>query len=195
MTITIDAGVQRLHQLVWQPGEWMHAEWWQALTMDAWHQSYRDYPECRAAINLAIIQQRAFPCAPLPSTLNDRQQQLLGLESRLPRLCTALGLLALGCPDYLLNGSWRRRLVPILGEHGCDQLLAIGKFHVSALPLLAADQINEQALARGLGWWRSDATHCPVWQALTLCLPPGPAESADNLGSAIPWLLRIGRFL
>ncbi|MDL4454945.1 type III secretion system domain-containing protein [Klebsiella michiganensis] len=195
MTLAIDAGVQRLHQLAWQPGAWMHPAWWQHLTLDAWQQSYRDYPACRATIDAVIIQQRAFPSTPLPAELSNDQRQLLNLEPRLPRLCTALGLLALGCPDYLLTGSYRRCLLPILGEQGCDRLLALGKFHVSSPPLLTAEQISEQALERGLRWWRADVSRCPVRQTLTWCLPPGPVESADSFGAAIPWLLRIGRFL
>ncbi|MDM5065365.1 hypothetical protein OB934_21580 [Aeromonas salmonicida] len=195
MTLAIEAGIQRLHQLAWQPGAWMHPAWWPHMTLAMWQPYYQAHPASRAAIDRVIIQRRGFPCAPLPAALSDEQRQLMQLEPRLIPLCTALGLLALGCPDYLLTGRWRRCLAPVLGEQGCDRLLALATFSGGAAADVAPEQIAERALARGLRWWRADTSPCPVRQVLTASLPPGPAESAVGYGPAVPWLLRIGRFL
>ncbi|AUH50662.1 hypothetical protein CXB49_07530 [Chromobacterium sp. ATCC 53434] len=191
----IPADLQRLHQLAWRAGAWMDDGWWHELGLSPWRQSYLQHPACRPALDRLIAQRRGFPQTPLPATLTAQQQAMLALEPRLPRLLAALGLLAMACPDYLLLGRYRRPLAASLGERACDQLLALGVFAAPRPPDLAPEQVAAAALDLGTRWWRSGNAACPARTALSILQPPGPAEAMSAMGDAIPWLMRIGRFL
>jgi len=195
MNAVITAPLQRLHQLSWQAGEWMDEGWWQALSLTPWQHCYQRYPASRGRLNHLIARRCRETLSPLPASLSAQQLQLLSLEEQLPRLCTALGLLAIACPDYLLLGEYRRQLSLSLGERGCDQLLVLGSFTTPPLGMLTAEQLPAAAQARGIGWLRSAAQQCPVIAALQMVLPPAEVASEPQLGSPVPWLLRIGRFL
>jgi len=195
MSAVISAPLQRLHQLSWQPGEWMDEGWWQTLSLAPWQQCYQRYPASRGRLNHLIARRCRETLGPLPASLSAPQEQLMSLESKLPRLCTALGLMAIGCPDYLLLGEYRRQLAFSLGERGCDQLMVLGSFTSPPLAMLTAEALPAMAQARGIGWLCSAAPQCPVIEALRMVLPPTEATTETTLGSPIPWLLRIGRFL
>lgn len=195
MCVTISASLQRLHQLAWQPGQWMDSDWWQTLSLQPWQESYQRHPVLRPALDALIVSRRGFPLQALPASLTPFQEQLLALESRLPRLCMALGLLALSCPDYLLMGDYRRQLSSVLGTHGCDLLLALGGFPDQQSPTLVPEELAASALARGVAWLRHSAGDCVACQTLVITLPPEPELAVPELGPAFPWLLRIGRFL
>ncbi|OHX19163.1 type III secretion system domain-containing protein [Chromobacterium sphagni] len=195
MKPAISAELQRLHQLAWRAGTWMDQGWWHELDLSPWQQSYQHHPVCRPALDRLIAKRRNFPKTPMPASLTPRQQAMLALEPRLPRLLTALGLLAMECPDYLLLGSYRRPLAACLGERGCDQLLALSTFSSPRQPDLAPEQVAAAALDLGTRWWRSADPNCPVQASLSILLPPGPAEPMPVIGDAMQWLMRIGRFL
>ena len=195
MTATLCASLQRLHQLTWQAGEWMDEGWWSALSLQPWQLSYQQYPATRPALNRLIAGRLGIAQAPLPGQLTAQQQQLMALEPRLQHLCTALGLLAIACPDYLLLGRYRRQLGLQLGNRACDQLLALGVFDSTQPAILPAEQLLAGASERGIAWLRASAENCLVCRALQIILPPGSPAAVPALGSAVPWLLRIGRFL
>jgi Type III secretion system subunit len=191
----ISSSLQRLHQLAWQAGEWMHQGWWQVLSLTNWQNSYRRHSACRPLLNQLISQRRGFPLHPLPSELTSQQQQLLALEPRLLHLCTALGLLAMACPDYLLLRKYRCRLSVHLGEHGCDQLLTLGTFISPEPATLDPESLSEAAQELGVRWLQNGADACPVVAAMQIVLPPIDGTVLPRLESPVPWLLRIGRFL
>lgn len=195
MTMTISSSLQRLHQLAWQAGEWMHQGWWHALSLTHWQHSYHRHSACRSLLNQLIAQRRRFPLNPLPLELTSQQQQLLALEPRLLHLCTALGLLAMACPDYLLLGKYRRQLSVSLGEYGCDQLLTLGTFLSPESATLAPEALSEAAQKLGIRWLQNEADACPVVAAMQIVLPPVDRAVLPVLESPVPLLLRIGRFL
>lgn len=195
MSTPLIAPVQRLHQLAWQAGHWMDDGWWPALELTQWQNSYRDHPTCRPAINWIIAERRQFPLAALPTVLTAQQTTLMTLEPKLPSLLTALGLLAIGCPDYLRLGRYRRQLAAHLGERSCNQLLALSPHTLPSPPSLQPEQLASGAYDAGLRWWRHHAADCPVHHALSILQAPGPSQPVPALGAVIPWLLRIARFL
>lgn len=195
MHSAIPNGIRRMHQLAWQPGAWMHAGWWTALELAPWQDSYRRYPACRSGIDRLIVARRGFPRAALPGALAPQQAALLALEPRLPQLITALGLLTLNCPDYLLMGPYRRALKSCLGERGGDQLLALHHDWRAGPAALTPDALAAAAFDAGSGWWRRDAGSCMAHAALAILLPPTGKLPGAVPGPAADWLIKIGRFL
>ncbi|KQN46471.1 hypothetical protein ASE93_14475 [Serratia sp. Leaf50] len=195
MSNTLSEPLKRLHQLAWQGGKWMDDGWWTSLSLAAWQNSYQQHPRIRPLLDRLIAARRRFPLSQLPAALTLEQQKLLQLTDRLPRLCTALGLLAISCPDYLMMGSYRRVLSETLGARGCDQLLALGAFTSPQPASLSPEDLVDHAQETGSAWLRTAADHCEVCNALQFLLTPGSCETVPTLGSPVPWLLRIGRFI
>lgn len=117
----------QLLQLIWQPGRFMDPGWWQAMDMSAWQYVYRQQPAARAHIDRRLIEQRRSPTTPdgLGSVLPLREAACttLRLVPNLRRVALAYGLRAMGCPDYLWLGHYRRALSPWLDAWQCDRLL------------------------------------------------------------------------
>lgn len=196
MNTIIGAEQQRLHDLFWRPGQWMHPSWWEQLELSQWQLVYQQSVACRPLIDQIIIQRKGLPMSPIPRDLDAYQCQFLALETQLMKLFIAMGLLVLASPDYLLFGHYRRHLVEIFGERGCEQLLAIGVFQNSSSQCLySEDDFIMKAQEIGLSWWYSEKNNCIVYQALGTLFPIQPAKEVPHLGSIIPWLLRVGRFL
>lgn len=192
--------VQRLHELAWRPGASMHVAWWDHLGLSAWKTDYDRHPGCRRALDALIVQRRGFPAEPLPAALSDEQKRMLALEPRLPMLVVALGVVAARAPELLLLGSYRRQLLPVLGNDGCDQLAALlpegGRAPAMESPSAIVDWL------RGLGshWLEQTLPGSVIWQALSACLPPVPAARATGPvvatpGLALPMLFRLDRLL
>ena len=190
--------VQRLHELAWQPGRWMHEAWWHYLGLASWKNSYQHYKSCQPAIDQLIIYKRQFPQQPLPGDLDDNASILITLEPKLPRLIIALGLIALACQDYLLLGRYRRLLATSpLGAQGCDQLLALFPSWNSDPALLEEEQLLEETTRRGIQWLMRDMDY-NVIQALMITFPPimitnQEIPNPDN--SVFPILTKLARFL
>lgn len=188
--------VQRLHQLGWQPGRWMHADWWERLDLAQWRQDYLCHPSCRMAIDREIVARRRFPSGPLPGELDAEQCALMALEPRFGQLSVALGLVSFDCPDYLLLGSFRRVLARDLGPGACDQLLALYICNGGAPATLEAGSLLSAAAAAGSRWWQRDQGECPVRSALCIILPAGTAQGPELFpGTAADWILKMERFL
>lgn len=188
-------GIQRLHQLAWQPGAWMHDSWWCKLDLACWQDIYHRYPTCRSSIDQLIIKRRGFPAGALPSELEPQQQMLLELEPRWIPLIIALGVIALGCPDHLLLKPYRQALAAQLGEHACDQLLPLQPNWRGAEGIESSAPLVAAALDAGARWWARDMHHCIVGQLLTTRLPPASAPAHPVPGNAAQWLRKIARFL
>lgn len=196
MPSVISSHIQRLHHLAWQPGSWMQDDWWVKYDLDKWQESYRRYPACRASINQLIIKRRGFPTTALPGMLNPQQAALMMLEPRLLTLITALGLVALNCPDYLIMRSYRETLDTYLGNKACDQLLSLGTTWQTGPDDVTSETIVARALSEGMRWWQRDAHLCCVSMALSTLLPPIPVTPPFTAaGKASSWLIKISRFL
>lgn len=187
--------IQRLHELAWQPGKWMDAAWWPYLGLSNWQDSYQRYPSCRPILDKLIIKQRQFPAGPLPGEVDDKSSALITWEPKLPRLVISLGLIALGCQDYLRFGRYRRVLTPILGTQGCDQLLALYSNWRDEPAQIDEDSLVTEATRFGLHWL-SENTDNIIHQALVIKLPPCDPVTLPTPGeAAFPILTKLARFL
>lgn len=191
----ISNSIQRLHQLAWQPGTWMHDDWWKKLDLSTWQESYRRYPACRASIDQLITKRRAFPRTALPGTLNAQQEAILKLEPRFTRLITALGIVALNCPDFLIMRPYREALARHLGNNACDQLLVLHSTWQTSSNGVSADALAATAFIEGVRWWQRDTHTCPVCTAFGALLPPQEQAPLSDQGNASSWLVKIGRFI
>ena len=192
---SLAAGVDRIHRLAWQPGASMHAHWWRKLALEKWEDVYRCNPSCRHAIDVVIVGRRRFPVAPLPTTLPQREAHLLDLAPDWARFITALGVVALDCPDHLLSSVHRQALVQSLSVQDCEQLLAIHSgWSTNAAPV-PANRLAQAALETGARWWARDAGTNTTYQLLSTLLPPvEPADDAPA-ANAMDWMTRLARFL
>lgn len=193
--VAVDQTVQRLHQWGWQPGHWMHEDWWPHLGLVPWRSVYRSRAACRPSIDRLILQHRGIAWTSLPARLDARQRAMFALEPRLPRLIVALGVVALNCPDHLLLKDSRLALEPYLDERRCDQLLALRRDWSGTEQALPAEALSQAALHAGTRWWLRDVEPDPLSYLLTLRLPPvadAPLSVRDN---AVQWLTKVGRFL
>ncbi|RQR48090.1 type III secretion system subunit [Burkholderia sp. Bp9126] len=179
----------------------MHDDWWAHLGLEAWRDNYRRYPTCRSAIDRLIVMRRGYPVTTLPGALDDRQHQLLAVESRIGTLIIALGAIALDCADYLLMKAYRDQLASHLGGQGCAQLLALHAGWRSTARVSEPSCILDAATSAGIRWWQRDAGSCIVSTLLgsrlpPFCAPPAPDELPAPTGkSAADTLLKIARFL
>ncbi|HWX12127.1 MAG TPA: type III secretion system domain-containing protein [Trinickia sp.] len=191
----IDPALQRLHQLAWRPGAWMHETWWVRLDLEPWRRSYLNRPACRASLDRLIVARRSFPSRPLPGSLEADERLLVELEPRFPSLVTALGVIALACVDHLMLKPHREALAPHLGISACDQLLALHDGWDLHAIRLSPDVLAEAALSAGAHWWRRDANRSIAGRLLATLLPPDVEASAAPYGSAVEWIVKLARFL
>jgi hypothetical protein len=168
----IDPVVLRLHELAWRPGAHMQQDWWAHLSIAPWKTDYQLHPGLRRALDALIVQRRGFPLGPLPASLSPDQVRLMGLERRLPTLLPAIGLFAVGSPELLLLGRYRRQLARMLGEHACDQLAALIPSTRGAMIPIEPEALPELAYAYGRQWLDSALQTCVGWQAISVCVAP-----------------------
>lgn len=199
MSADIANCVQRLHQLAWQPGAWLDGSWWRHLHLAEWKTLYDRHPSCRSPIDAVLVARRGFPREPIPAVLSTRQSALLALEPRLYELTTALGLIALDCPEYLLLRDSRQALSTHLGERACDQLFILHTGWHARPSLRETAELGSVALRAGAHWLSREAGDCAVSQGLLGLLPhSGDAKfhrPASTAASAQEWLVKLGRFL
>ncbi|MGF6401563.1 hypothetical protein ABH905_005229 [Pseudomonas frederiksbergensis] len=191
----IDQTVRHLHQWGWQPGIWMHVDWWPRLGLTAWHIAYLHLPACRSSIDRLILQRHGVTWTSLPDSLDTEQHAVFALEPRFPQLIIALGIVALNCPDHLLLRDRRLALQPHLDGRSCDQLLALHQGWSRTEQALPAEALSAAALHTGTRWWLRDTERLPLNDLLALRLPPvidAPLQVQEN---AIQWLTKVGRFL
>ncbi|MDM8359423.1 type III secretion system domain-containing protein [Pandoraea communis] len=144
-----DGTVAHLARLIWQPGLHMDDGWWRKFDMMSWRETYRQHAACRAHVDRLLIARRGWPgmaahdCAPPES---DGAHAVLRLMPSLRRVSLAYGLRALGCPDYLLLGTYRRALSSWLDAWQCDRLL-LTRREWPARSVFSPGEIVEAALA------------------------------------------------
>lgn len=193
--VAIEQAVQHLHQWGWQPGNWMHEDWWLHLELASWRTVYRSQPACRLSIDRLILQHRGITWVSLPASLDTKQQAMFALEPRLPQLIIALGVVALNCPDHLLLKDSRLALRPYLDEQRCNQLLALHRDWSCTELALPAESLCQAALHTGTRWWLRDVEQTPLSDLFTLRLPPVAEALLSVQENAVQWLTKVGRFL
>lgn len=188
--IAIPEVTTQLARLIWQPGCYMHARWWQVLEMSAWQPVYRQRPATRASIDRQLIARRGWPdtasalgAALIPS---DAACAVLHLVPNFRRVALAHGVRAMGCPDYLLVGHYRRALAPWLDAWQCDRLL-LTRRDWPAPPVLPPEQLVDAALAMtGACLDEMPVSASPdiaaAHRAMRVLLPPG--DSSTRSGKA-----------
>lgn len=195
----MSGAVKRLHQLAWQPGAWLESSWWAHLSLAEWESIYDDHASCRRAIDATLVARRGFPKQPLPGTLSVRQNALMALEPRLSELATALGLIALDCPEYLLLRDYREALSIHLGDRACEQLFILHPGWKARPTIEDHSRLGEVALQTGTQWLSREAGNCAVSHGLLGLLPHSGNAVQDSLlnqaASAPEWLIKLGRFL
>lgn len=174
----ISPGVRNLHEVVWCPGRWMHSYWWTALDLAKFESIYQQYPSCRFKLDKIINVRRQLQITTLPAQLQDNNEYIFSRLFKTSAFISALGLVYLGARDALCVGPMRRALATVLGEHGCDQLLAMNlKWPEKSSLALAIENLS---LVAQIGWqWlkkdapRDDNTSL-LTQTLDICFAPLP---------------------
>ncbi|VVE48442.1 type III secretion system domain-containing protein [Pandoraea anhela] len=185
----------RLACLIWQPGLHMDDGWWDVLGLSAWKAAYRRHPACRLHVDRLLIERRGWPsvartrgCVPAES---DVANTILNLLPNLRRVALAYGLRWLGCPDYLLLGTYRRALSRWLDAWQCDRLLLMRRDWPSS-PEFPSESIASAALAvtgacldaASLASPISDSDAVTAHMAARILLPP--PDNAPTLPSDLP---------
>ncbi|MGF1740031.1 hypothetical protein L4C34_02910 [Vibrio profundum] len=198
----LDLATSRWYQLAYTPGKWMSSSWWEALELSQWRGFYSQSLQCQQALDELICTKRGFPNDNLFRPSTNWQKTLLEDIERLPKLLTALGLIRLARPDYLMLRRFKTALQVYLTIEELEQLLTIfpeEQFIDSRLKV-QAEPISEQylpQLALYLGWsgiCQSDL----IWQAVAILFPAHfVAEGAndDAFGLLQRWYVRLRRLL
>ncbi|AKK24929.1 type III secretion system domain-containing protein [Pandoraea oxalativorans] len=136
--------VQGLYALWHRPGADMDPGWWDSVELAAWRRPYATQALLRPLLD-TLIATRLRHAGPVPP-VSETAAVLLGNAARARTLCLALGLWALGSPDYLLLKPYREALSDALDAGTQRQLQALlptggGRATVApqALPGVAAD--------------------------------------------------------
>ncbi|VVE76820.1 hypothetical protein PSP31121_00911 [Pandoraea sputorum] len=104
----------------------MDAGWWNTFGMSEWRTPYLRYVACRPPVDRLLVERRGWPVAVRTDCTLARSEAALGMLHLMPnlrRVALAHGLRVLGCPDYLMLGTFRRALSPWLDAWQCDRLL------------------------------------------------------------------------
>jgi hypothetical protein len=157
----------------------MHEAWWIHLELEPWRAIYRSRPACRPAIDKVIVARRSLPGQPLPGSLDANERRLVEIESRLPALIAALGVIALACADHLLLKPHRKALAAYLDIRSCDQLLAFHSDWNAHAVCLAPNDLARAALSSGARWWRRDAPRSTAATLLSTLLAPDGDPACD----------------
>ena len=182
VTPAYSGGATQLARLIWQPGMQMDVGWWHAFDMLPWREIYQRHAACRASIDGLVIARRGWPGAAAGDCVPPQGNTAQAMLRRLPnlrRLSLAHGLRAMGCPDYLLLGTYRRALSSWLDAWQCDRLL-LTRRDWPASATLSPEQVVPAALA-ATGACLDGASELPcvdvatVNKAARLLLPP-PAD-------------------
>ncbi|WP_176399097.1 type III secretion system domain-containing protein [Pandoraea sp. PE-S2T-3] len=201
MTAAVDIRVisfeaTQLVQLIWQPGRFMDAGWWQALDMSPWQYVYHHQPATRPPIDRCLVERRGWPTTPdglgLALPLSDAACVTLRLVPNLRRVALAYALRMLGCPDYLWLGDYRRALSPWLDAWQCDRLLLtrrdwLGRAAFTPDQLVDAAFTAMAALLDAMPASPSPSSDVSVaCQATRILLPPGESERPAHVDLTAP---------
>lgn len=186
--LAMPTAITQLARLVWQPGRHMDARWWRTFDMSAWQHVYRHRPATRASIDRQLNVRREWPDAltglGAELTLSDAACAALRLVPNMRRVALAYGLHAMGCPDYLLFGDYRRVLVPWLDAWQCDRLL-LARRDWPTPALVPAEQLVDAALATTAAYLDQTPVNASpdvaaVQRAMRVLLPPHDSSTHSD---------------
>ncbi|WP_231583224.1 type III secretion system domain-containing protein [Yersinia aldovae] len=161
--------VLQLHRYLWLPGRYAHRSWLAALGFmpkPGWQ--YGQQPQLDSYLNQALRARRGTPR--LPTRLNTRQQRMVRLAPKMTAFALAIGLLKLGCSDYLLLPDYRQTILRWLDD-GLIWLLfglSCGKCRALFSPI----DLITNAIKIGTAVLHRAAQDDPVLYAVLIMLPP-----------------------
>ena len=185
------------HRLVWQPGTWLHDEWWQAIGLQQWRTSYAVMPALAQRAMDHEIQRRRSLGGTVGGRIMERtpvQEALLTAFERLPVLLIALGVTLSRCPDYLLWRPYRQALSDYLTENQLSQVWAVWRGGDRS-PVIDPEGLIPFALRLGTAALQQSLADDPVWQAVRYTLPVVSGTDVSVSDSPLPLFLRLERFL
>ncbi|ANJ87063.1 hypothetical protein MB84_30960 [Pandoraea oxalativorans] len=168
----------RLARLIWQPGLHMDAGWWNTFGMSGWRTPYRRHAACRPPVDRLLVERRGWPVTGRDDCTLARSQAALAMVHLIPnlrRVALAHGLRVLGCPDYLLLGTFRRALSPWLDAWQCDRLL-LTRHDWPSPRAFEADEIATAAMA---------TTGAQLDAVCAAHISPGTSGASDGLDAMI----------
>lgn len=188
---------QLYHSLVWQPGKWLHDDWWCVIGLQEWKEAYVNMTESARWELDNILQQRRNRLGFRATSLLEFtpiQEVLLRAFERLPMLLVALGISLSQCPDYLLWRPYRQALSLHLTEEQMAQLQALWRGGERS-PDIEPDALIIYAQRLGISALHLVLVEDPVWQAVRYTLPDCTVVEHSTSYSPVPFFLRLDRFL
>jgi hypothetical protein len=186
----------QMHRIVWQPGRYLHPDWW-----EKWHMSpqktlyFQASPALCRRIDARIIEQSGLSDWQTKS-LTDMQKMLIRLQPKMPTLLIAMGLISLGSSGYLRFRHYRQHLEELFSF---QQLRRLSMLMRKTDEKTEADpeQLLERSLLAGLSILDPALQGEPLWQRLRLMFPceRGASPMSFFPGCPVRMLLRLERFL
>ncbi|VVE85684.1 type III secretion system domain-containing protein [Pandoraea sputorum] len=180
--------LQGLYTLWHRPGADMAPGWWDSVELAAWRQPYATQALVRPLID-TLIAARLSHRGPVPPA-SETAAVLLGNAARARALCVALGLWALGSPDYLLLKPYREALSDALDagtQRQLQTLLPAGGGRATVAP----DALPSLATELGAAWLAEASD--PAVRLCRLRWPPSTQRAPER--PVEPILLKLVRWL
>lgn len=166
-----DHSVLLLYRHCWQPARYAHADWLIGLGLQPeakWQ--YGQSVQLDRCLDRALLRNLFRDPPQLPTQLSTRQKKWVALAPKIHLLALALGLLQIGCCDYLLLPDYRQVIGRWLNEQVIWQLF--GLCTVSRRLRLSPDEVIPLAMEIGIASLHRAAVKEPVLQPLLIRLPP-----------------------
>ncbi|MFI0488735.1 MAG: type III secretion system domain-containing protein [Yersinia sp. (in: enterobacteria)] len=164
-----EEAVLQLHRYLWRPGCYAHRGWLISLGFipkPGWQ--YGQWPQMDRYLNQTLRARRGTPR--LPTQLNDRQRRIVRLAPKMTTFALAIGLLKLGCSDYLLLPDYRQVILRWLDDELIWQLFGLIRGKCRAL--FSPKELIANAITMGNAVLHRAAQDDPVLYAVLITLPP-----------------------
>lgn len=200
MLIPCDTEYVALHRLFICPGQYLHTQYWEVGEVSSWREDYQNFTVLQPEIDRQLRKWLGWRWPVEGVELTHWQRLWIRWMGKLPLLLTALGLIHLRCPDYLLLGEYRRHLIELLGERALNQIFALWKGGNEQSEVMP-EELSAHALIAGVQLFSQLVTGDWVGQMILPTLPlmeshltPDPIGhfSHEKIGSEF---IRLGRFL
>ncbi|MBF0035737.1 hypothetical protein HAX39_24555 [Citrobacter freundii] len=171
-----------LYHLFIRPGYHLHQDHWQLTSLADWREDYLARPGMRPVIDRQLRKMLAWRWPAEGGHLTHKQREWMSWLPELPRLLTALGLVHLACPEYLLRKDYRDSLASVLCPQTLNQLLGLWQAQ-SCPPVMMPDVLADGALRTGMRLFaqgnRTDWVWNMIWHTL-------PSDCGDTISSLSP---------
>lgn len=200
MSMTYDSEHVELHRLFIRPGKYLHTQYWEESKLATWCNDYQNFSALQPEIDRQLRAWLGWKWPDEVIVLSHRQRHWIRWMGRLPVLLTALGLIHLRCPDYLLLGEYRQHFIALFGNRVLNQIVALWKGGDED-PEVVPDDLPEYAFIIGLQLFSQLVCGDWVGQMIVTTLPlieshlvPEPVGYFSHEGIDCE-LMRLGRFL